>query len=76
MDVACITELQDAQPTLKTCSIVSMAALAELYGFFVDSQPELRRKHGEVVAEIVTTTEGLSDRDFEYLDPTLSVCGC
>ncbi|KAJ7094313.1 hypothetical protein C8R44DRAFT_384053 [Mycena epipterygia] len=74
MDVSCIPELQDAQPTLKIFRIISLAALAESYGLFADSQLESRRKHREVAAEIATITESFSDRDYQYLDSCLSLC--
>ncbi|KAF7336930.1 hypothetical protein MVEN_02129400 [Mycena venus] len=74
MDVSCIPALQGAEPTLKTCSLMSLAALAELYGLFALSQPESRRKHQEVVLEITNITQRFSDKDYQYLDPILSVC--
>ncbi|KAJ7757770.1 hypothetical protein DFH07DRAFT_819280 [Mycena maculata] len=74
MDVSCIPELQMAQPPLKTCIIMSQAALAELHGLFASSQPDSRRKHREAVTEIATITRGFSDKDYQYLDPALSMC--
>ncbi|KAJ6545053.1 hypothetical protein DFH09DRAFT_659124 [Mycena vulgaris] len=74
MDVSCIPELRGAQPTLKTCVIMSLAALAELYGLFAPSQPESRRKHREVVADIISITKSFSDTDYQYLEPNLSTC--
>ncbi|KAJ6561933.1 hypothetical protein B0H19DRAFT_1143066 [Mycena capillaripes] len=74
MDVSWIPALQGALPTLKTCVITSLAALAELYGLFAPSRPELRQKHREVVTEIGNISRGFSDKDYDYLDPILGVC--
>ncbi|KAJ6512798.1 hypothetical protein C8R45DRAFT_961423 [Mycena sanguinolenta] len=74
MDVSCIPTLQRAQPTLKTCIITAQAALAELYGLFAPSQAESRQKHQEVVTEIISITQTFSDKDYQCLDPILSVC--
>ncbi|KAJ7471559.1 hypothetical protein B0H11DRAFT_1372455 [Mycena galericulata] len=74
MDVSCIPELQAAQPTLKACTIISLTALTELHGLFASSQQDSRRKHREVVTEIATITRGFSDKDYQYLDPSMSIC--
>ncbi|KAJ7472793.1 hypothetical protein FB451DRAFT_1367660 [Mycena latifolia] len=74
VDVSCIPELHGAQVTLKLCMILAMAALAEAYGLFAPSQPELRQKHREAVTGISTITKGISDADYPYLDPTIGVC--
>ncbi|KAK7033455.1 hypothetical protein R3P38DRAFT_3504461 [Favolaschia claudopus] len=74
MDVSCIPVLQGALPTLNTCLITSLAALAELYGLFALSQPESRQKHREVVSEIANITQRFSENDYQHLDPILSIC--
>ncbi|KAJ7238559.1 hypothetical protein B0H12DRAFT_90393 [Mycena haematopus] len=74
MDISYIPALQTAQPTLKTCIITALAALAELYALFAPSQPESCQKHREVVAEITSITQTFSDKDYQCLDPILSVC--
>ncbi|KAJ7143296.1 hypothetical protein C8R43DRAFT_571516 [Mycena crocata] len=74
IDVSCIPELQGAQPTLKICILMSLAALAELYGLFARSQADSRQKHREVVEKIIDITKGFSDGDYPFLDATLSIC--
>jgi hypothetical protein len=72
MEVAFIHELQVI--TLKGNIIIALSALAGLYGLLAPSQPESRRKHRQVVTEIATISSMFSDRDVQYLDPTLGVC--
>ncbi|KAJ7832255.1 hypothetical protein B0H14DRAFT_2803445 [Mycena olivaceomarginata] len=60
--------------TLKTCIIIALAALAELYSVFAPFQPELRRKREEVIDEIATITSMFVRKDFQYLDSALGVC--
>jgi hypothetical protein len=60
--------------TLKTCIIIALAALAELYSIFAPFQPELRRKREEVIDEIATITSMFVGKDFQYLDSALGVC--
>jgi hypothetical protein len=72
-DVSCIPELHGAQPTLKLCIILVMAALAEAYGLFATFQPETREKHREAVTGIAAITKTFSDADYPYLDPTIGV---
>ncbi|KAJ7755482.1 hypothetical protein B0H16DRAFT_715617 [Mycena metata] len=74
MDVSCIPALQGAQPTMKTCVLLSQAALAELHGLFAPSQVDSRQKHLEAVTEIINITRGFADKDYEFLDPTLGIC--
>ncbi|KAJ7278855.1 hypothetical protein C8J57DRAFT_1304738 [Mycena rebaudengoi] len=72
MEVAFIHELQVI--TLKGNIIIALSALAELYGLLAPSQPESRQKHRQVVTEIAEISSMFSDRDVQYLDPTLGLC--
>ncbi|KAJ7472843.1 hypothetical protein FB451DRAFT_1558971 [Mycena latifolia] len=74
VDLSCIPELQGAQPSVKICILLAMAALAEAYGLFAPSHLELRQKHREAVTGITTITKSFSDADYPYLDPTVGVC--
>ncbi|KAJ6571019.1 hypothetical protein DFH09DRAFT_1153547 [Mycena vulgaris] len=58
----------------KSCILVTLGALVELYAVFAPSQPESRSKHSEVIEKIAAITGTFSSRDFQYLDATLSVC--
>ncbi|KAF7328396.1 hypothetical protein MVEN_02555300 [Mycena venus] len=60
--------------TLKTCIIIALAALAELYALFAPFQPESQRKRGEVMDQIAAITSMFAGKDFQYFDPTLGVC--
>ncbi|KAJ6507792.1 hypothetical protein C8R47DRAFT_58378 [Mycena vitilis] len=74
MDVSWIPALEGALPTLKTCLIMALAALAELYGLFAVSQPESRRGHRDAVRQIGDISRGFKEEEYEYLDPVLGVC--
>ncbi|KAJ6610527.1 hypothetical protein B0H10DRAFT_408277 [Mycena sp. CBHHK59/15] len=71
---ALIPELEIIQPTLRTCIIMALTALAKLYGLFAHFQPESRRKCREVVEEIARVSSLFQSEDYQYLDPTLGVC--
>ncbi|KAJ6553152.1 hypothetical protein B0H19DRAFT_1155796 [Mycena capillaripes] len=60
--------------TLKTCIIIALATLANLYALFAPIQPESERKHKEVIEEIASMTTMFLEKDFQYLDTTLMVC--
>ncbi|KAJ6620381.1 hypothetical protein B0H10DRAFT_1093246 [Mycena sp. CBHHK59/15] len=59
---------------LKVCSIVSLAALADLHGIFAPSHAESSRRYRDTVIEIVSISSTLSRDDCLFLDPVLSVC--
>ncbi|KAJ7921420.1 hypothetical protein B0H13DRAFT_1985385 [Mycena leptocephala] len=60
--------------TLKTCIIIALAALAQLYSLFAPFQPESERKYKDVIDEIANTMNMFVGKDFQYLDTTLGVC--
>ncbi|KAJ6608017.1 hypothetical protein B0H10DRAFT_2439264 [Mycena sp. CBHHK59/15] len=68
---ALVRELKVLRPSLVTCIIMALAALAKLYGLFAPFQPESRRKHREVVDEIARITASFHPEDYQYLEPTL-----
>ncbi|KAJ7679452.1 hypothetical protein DFH06DRAFT_1316356 [Mycena polygramma] len=59
--------------TLKTCIIIALAALADLYALFAPFQPESLRQRNAVVDEIAGITSMFIGSDFDYLDRTLGV---
>jgi small basic protein len=59
--------------TLKTCIIIALAALAQLYSLFAPFQPESERKYKDVIDEIANTMNMFVGKDFQYLDTTLGV---
>ncbi|KAJ7642322.1 hypothetical protein DFH06DRAFT_607761 [Mycena polygramma] len=60
--------------TLKTCIIIALAALADLYALFAPFQPEALRKRDAVVEEIAGITNMFVGSDFQHLDTTLGIC--
>ncbi|KAJ7649867.1 hypothetical protein FB45DRAFT_5300 [Roridomyces roridus] len=74
MEVSCIPPLSGAQPTLKACVVLCLAATAELHGLFAGEQSDARRRCIEAVGEITKIERGFSERDWRYLDSTLSIC--
>ncbi|KAJ7611178.1 hypothetical protein FB45DRAFT_1065874 [Roridomyces roridus] len=74
MEVSCIPSLSGAQPTLKACTVLCLAAAAELHGLFAGEQLEERRKCSEAIGEIRKIERAFSQRDWRYLDSTLILC--
>ncbi|KAJ7067275.1 hypothetical protein C8F01DRAFT_1018913 [Mycena amicta] len=68
---------EDAQAlcTLRECLIAGYGALAALYGLFAPRDPSgsAAKQLRDAVGEIVRITQEFTDRDFEFLDPPLSV---
>ncbi|KAJ6576895.1 hypothetical protein DFH09DRAFT_1310907 [Mycena vulgaris] len=60
--------------TLKSCVLVALAALVELYALFAPYQPDSRRRHSETVQQIAAITGMFALRDFQYLDASLALC--
>jgi hypothetical protein len=74
IEMAFIPDLSLVLPTLKTCNILMLAALAELYAVLAPYQTEYLGKHLEVVANMANCASSFSAEDQENLDPTLAVC--
>ncbi|KAJ6518106.1 hypothetical protein C8R47DRAFT_1205181 [Mycena vitilis] len=60
--------------TLKTCIIIALAALADLYALFAPFQPESLRQRNAIVNKIAGITSIFIGSDFDYLDRTLGTC--
>ncbi|KAJ7616316.1 hypothetical protein DFH06DRAFT_109659 [Mycena polygramma] len=60
--------------TLKTCVIIALASLADLYALFAPYKPESLRKRDAAVEEIASITSMFIGSDFHYLDTTLGMC--
>ncbi|KAJ7096995.1 hypothetical protein C8R43DRAFT_262386 [Mycena crocata] len=72
VETSCIQEIQVL--TLKTCVVMGLAALANLYALFAPFQHESRCKHNELVQEIAGITSMFFTKDFEFLDTVLVIC--
>ncbi|KAJ7285338.1 hypothetical protein C8J57DRAFT_1291213 [Mycena rebaudengoi] len=72
IEMAFIPDLSLVLPTLKTCNILMLAALAELYAVLAPYQTEYLGKHLEVVANMANCASSFSAEDQENLDPTLA----
>ncbi|KAJ7064673.1 hypothetical protein C8F01DRAFT_1127665 [Mycena amicta] len=56
------------------CAIMSLAALAELYGIFAPFHPAPRTKHREIIDALVRIANTFNDQDRKYVDCTLDFC--
>ncbi|KAJ6570989.1 hypothetical protein DFH09DRAFT_412730 [Mycena vulgaris] len=59
---------------LKTCVVILLAALAELYAIFAPFNAEAWRKHSETIGAVASITRQLSPADHDNFDCTFEVC--
>ncbi|KAJ7289867.1 hypothetical protein C8J57DRAFT_1459647 [Mycena rebaudengoi] len=69
-----IPELRTVYPMLKTCMILALTAMVELFGVLAPFLSESRRHHREAVNAVVRITSTFSAADYQFLDPALAVC--
>ncbi|KAJ7111721.1 hypothetical protein C8R44DRAFT_985233 [Mycena epipterygia] len=60
--------------TLRSCGMMALAALAELYTIFAPFEPESRHKYNEIIAEILAIKRMFSEKGFKYLETPLVIC--
>ncbi|KAJ7278452.1 hypothetical protein C8J57DRAFT_1577052 [Mycena rebaudengoi] len=69
-----IPELRTVYPMLKTCMILALTAMVELFGVLAPFLSESRRHHREAVNAVIRITSTFSVPDYLFLDPVLAVC--
>ncbi|KAJ7278497.1 hypothetical protein C8J57DRAFT_164963 [Mycena rebaudengoi] len=69
-----IPELRTVYPTLKTCMILALTAMVELFGVLAPFLSESRRHHREAVNAVIRIISTFSAADYLFLDPVLAVC--
>ncbi|KAJ7273052.1 hypothetical protein C8J57DRAFT_1715348 [Mycena rebaudengoi] len=74
LKVSFIPDYHNIGLSLKHCTILALAALADLHANFAHSHPESSRRYRDALAEIVSISSTFSSDDFQYLGPILSLC--
>ncbi|KAJ7613232.1 hypothetical protein FB45DRAFT_1009186 [Roridomyces roridus] len=59
--------------TLKTCILMTLAALANLHALFAPFQPSSRAKHSEAIDNMVLISSSFVAEDYRYFEATISV---
>ncbi|KAJ7278455.1 hypothetical protein C8J57DRAFT_1503342 [Mycena rebaudengoi] len=69
-----IPEFRTVYPTVKTCMILALTAMVELFGVLAPFLSESRRHHREAVNAVIRIMSTFSAPDYLFLDPVLAVC--
>ncbi|KAJ7610117.1 hypothetical protein FB45DRAFT_942775 [Roridomyces roridus] len=59
--------------TLKTCILMTLAALANLHSLFAPLQPSSRAQHAETIDEMALISSSFVAEDYRYFEATISL---